>query len=109
MQLLPKEDNKRQEMSDNSELRPIHQAKPISSTYCDPVLIKDGTVSCLYRVSRAGKYFIIKTAKGESGVYADMIRREYEQTFFKKSQKNIWRTHEMAIPLQSQMRMWRNW
>ena len=78
MQLLPKEDNKRQEMSDNSELRPIHQAEPISSTYCDPVLIKDGTVSCLYRVSRAGKYFIIKTAKGESGVYADMIRREYE-------------------------------
>ena len=65
-------------MSDNSELRPIHQAKPISSTYCDPVLIKDGTVSCLYRVSRAGKYFIIKTAKGESGVHADLIRREYE-------------------------------
>ena len=65
-------------MSDNSELRPIHQAEPISSTYCDPVLIKDGTVSCLYRVSLAGKYFIIKTAKGESGAYADLIRREYE-------------------------------
>ena len=65
-------------MSDNSELRPIRQAEPKSSEYCDPVLIKDGTVSCLYRVSRAGKYFIIKTAKGESGVYADLIRREYE-------------------------------
>lgn len=78
MQLLPQEDNKRQEMSDNSELRPLHQAEPISSEYCDPVLIKDGTVSCLYRVSRAGKYFIIKTAKGESGVHADLIRREYE-------------------------------
>lgn len=35
-------------------------------------------MSCLYRVSRAGKYFIIKTAKGESGVHADLIRREYE-------------------------------
>lgn len=78
MQLLPQKDKKRQEMSDNSELRPIHQAEPISSTYCDPVLIKDGTVSCLYRVSRAGKHFIIKTAKGESGAYADLIRREYE-------------------------------
>ena len=78
MQLLPQEDNKRQEMSDNSELRPIHQAEPISSEYCDPVLIKDGTVSCLYRVSRAGKYFIIKTAKGETGTYADLVRREYE-------------------------------
>ena len=65
-------------MSDNSELRPIRQAEPKSSEYCDPVLIKDGTVSCLYRVSRAGKYFIIKTAKGESGVHADLIRREYE-------------------------------
>ena len=65
-------------MSDNSELRPIHQAEQISSKYCDPVLIKDGTVSCLYRVSRAGKYFIFKTAKGESGAHADLIRREYE-------------------------------
>ena len=65
-------------MSDNSELRPIYQVKPISSTHCDPVLIKDGTISCLYRVSRAGKYFIIKTAKGESGAHADLIRREYE-------------------------------
>ena len=65
-------------MSDNSELRPIHQSKSMSSAYCDPVLIKDGTVCQLYRVSRAGKYFIIKTAKGESGAYADLIRREYE-------------------------------
>ena len=65
-------------MSDNSELRPIRQAEPKSSEYCDPVLIKDGTVSCLYRVSRAGKYFIFKTAKGESGAHADLIRREYE-------------------------------
>lgn len=32
----------------------------------------------LYRVSRAGKFFIIKTAKAESGTYADLIRREYE-------------------------------
>lgn len=65
-------------MSDNSELRPIHQSKSMSSAYCDPVLIKDGTVCQLYRVSRAGKYFIIKTAKGESGAYADLICREYE-------------------------------
>jgi serine/threonine protein kinase len=35
-------------------------------------------VSCLYRVSRAGKHFIIKTAKGESGTYNDLVRREYE-------------------------------
>lgn len=50
----------------------------MSSVYCDPVLIKDGTLTRLYRVSRAGKYFIIKTAKHESGVYIDLINREYE-------------------------------
>ena len=65
-------------MSENSELRPIHQAKPISSTYCDPVLIKEGTVSRLFRVSRAGKYFIVKTTKDGSSAQMELIRREYE-------------------------------
>ena len=65
-------------MSDNSELRPIHQAKPISSTYCDPVLIKEGAVSRLFRVSRAGKYFIVKTTKDGSSAQMELIRREYE-------------------------------
>ena len=65
-------------MSCNSELRPINEIPSISSADCDPVLIKDGTLSRLYRVSRAGKYFIIKTAKGESGAEMDLIRREYD-------------------------------
>jgi len=65
-------------MGYNSEVRPMHEAESMSNAYCDPVLIKDGIVSRLYRVSRAGKYFIIKTAKGESGAYMDLIRREYE-------------------------------
>lgn len=65
-------------MSYNSEVRPMHETESMSNAYCDPVLIKDGIVSRLYRVSRAGKYFIIKTAKGESGAYMDLIRREYE-------------------------------
>ena len=65
-------------MSENSELRPIHQSKPISSTYCDPVLIKEGTVSRLFRVSRAGKYFIVKTTKDGSSAQMELIRREYE-------------------------------
>ena len=78
MQSISQEDNKRQKMGYNSEVRPLHEAESMSSVYCDPVLIKDGIVSRLYRVSRAGKYFIIKTAKGESGAYMDLIRREYE-------------------------------
>ena len=64
-------------MSENSQLSPICDTCEVSSAYCDPVLIKDGTVSRLYRVSRAGKYFIIKTAKDGSGVQLDLIRREY--------------------------------
>lgn len=50
----------------------------VSSAYCDPVLIKEGTVSLLFRVSRAGKYFIIKTAKDGSSGQMELIRREYE-------------------------------
>jgi len=65
-------------MSYNSEVRPLHEAESMLSTYCSPVLIKDGIVSRLYRVSRAGKYFIIKTVKEDSSVYSDLIRREYE-------------------------------
>lgn len=50
----------------------------VSSAYCDPVLIKEGMVSRLFRVSRAGKYFIIKTAKDGSSAQMELIRREYE-------------------------------
>ena len=50
----------------------------VSGAYCDPVLIKEGTVSRLFRVSRAGKYFIIKTAKDGSSAQMELIRREYE-------------------------------
>ena len=49
----------------------------VSSAYCDPVLIKEGTVSRLFRVSRAGKHFIIKTAKDGSSAQMELIRREY--------------------------------
>ena len=50
----------------------------VSSAYCDPVLIKEGTVSRLFRVSRAGKYFIVKTTKDGSSAQMELIRREYE-------------------------------
>lgn len=50
----------------------------VSSAYCDPVLINEGTVSRLFRVSRAGKYFIIKTAKDGSSAQMELVRREYE-------------------------------
>ena len=65
-------------MSSNSEIRPIKTTILPTTLYCDPILIKTGTASRLYRVSRAGKYFIIKTAKDGAGVMMDMILREYD-------------------------------
>lgn len=65
-------------MSSNSEIRPIDEAIETIHRYSDPILIKEGAVSRLYRVSLAGKYFIIKTAKDSTGAMMDLIRREYE-------------------------------
>ena len=65
-------------MSENSQLRPMSDTYEVSSAYCDPVLIKEGTVSRLFRVSRAGKYFIVKTTKDGSSAQMELIRREYE-------------------------------
>ena len=65
-------------MSENSQLRPMSDTYEVSSAYCDPVLIKEGTMSRLFRVSRAGKYFIVKTTKDGSSAQMELIRREYE-------------------------------
>ena len=46
--------------------------------FCDPVLLKTTSLARLYRVSKAGKYFIIKTTKDNSGAELAMLRREYE-------------------------------
>ena len=59
-------------------MRPMSDTYEVSSAYCDPVLIKEGMVSRLFRVSRAGKYFIVKTTKDGSSAQMELIRREYE-------------------------------
>ena len=48
----------------------------ISSGYHSPIILSDGSFSRLYRISRSGKYFIIKVAKEET--YKALIRREYD-------------------------------
>ena len=65
-------------MGENSELRPISEMPVANSRYYNPCLIKDGTLSRLYRVTRDGKYFIIKTSKDGSGMMQSLVRREYE-------------------------------
>ena len=72
-------------MSTNSELIPVedntqdYQAEScesVSGGYHTPVLMKESALSRLYRISRAGKHFIIKTAKDQRT--AALIRREYD-------------------------------
>ena len=65
-------------MSWNSELKPMGTAIIYDGGYSDPVLLKENAVCKLYRVSKAGKYFVIKTAAGNSGRNISLIRREYE-------------------------------
>lgn len=65
-------------MSRNSEIRTISESPEHTGGYSDPILINEGVTSRLYRVSRAGKYFIIKTVKDDTGAMMDLIRREYE-------------------------------
>ena len=65
-------------MSRNSELKPMETAIIYDGGYSDPVLLKENAVCKLYRVSKAGKYFVIKTAAGNSGRNISLIRREYE-------------------------------
>ena len=65
-------------MSRNSELKPMGTAIIYDGGYSDPVLLKENAVCKLYRVSKAGKYFVIKTAASNSGRNISLIRREYE-------------------------------
>lgn len=46
--------------------------------YSDPVLLSENSMTRLYRVSRDGKYFIIKTSKDNTGRLNALVRREYE-------------------------------
>lgn len=63
-------------MQSDSELLPV--GKLSDETYYGPILIKEGSVNMLYRVARAGKYFIIKTAKDGDERFKTLIKREYE-------------------------------
>lgn len=65
-------------MSRNSELKPMETAIVNDGGYSDPVLLKENAVCKLYRVSKAGKYIVIKTAADNSGRNISLIKREYE-------------------------------
>lgn len=65
-------------MSNDSQLIPEFQPIAGNSIYSDPVLLSENSMTRLYRVSRDGKYFIIKTSKDNTGRLNALVRREYE-------------------------------
>ena len=64
--------------SENSYIWTPDSLSEIPVGYCDPVLIKAGKLFTLYRVSRDGKYFIIKVASVQAAAADALLRREYE-------------------------------
>lgn len=66
-------------MSGSSEIfTPMGENPNTSAGYSMPEVYATTSLAVLYRVSKAGKYFIIKTPKEKSGLSLAMLRREYE-------------------------------
>ena len=58
--------------------KPSSAGVDTSAGYSMPELFATTSLAVLYRVRKAGKYFIIKTPKDTSGQSLAMLRREYE-------------------------------
>lgn len=58
--------------------RPVTSGMNLNDSYTDVMLLREGSMSRLYRVSKAGKYFIIKTTKDNTAMQLSMLKREYE-------------------------------
>lgn len=58
--------------------RPINIKCDVSGSYTDVVLLREGAMSALYRVSKGGKYFAIKTTKDNLAMQLAMLQREYD-------------------------------
>lgn len=63
---------------DSGMFKPLSAGVDTSAGYSMPELFATTSLAVLYRVRKAGKYFIIKTPKDTSGQSLAMLRREYE-------------------------------
>ena len=63
---------------DSGMFKPSSAGVDTSAGYSMPELFATTSLAVLYRVRRAGKYFIIKTPKEKTGQSLAMLRREYE-------------------------------
>ena len=52
--------------------------QPVINGYHDPILLITTAYASLYRISKSGRYFLIKTTKDNSPQARAMLRREYE-------------------------------
>lgn len=58
--------------------RPMNESSGINTGYSMPEVLATTSLAVLYRVRKAGKYFIIKTPKDNGGQAYAMLKREYE-------------------------------
>lgn len=65
-------------ITDSDTFRPVLPELDVSDSYADIVLIRETANARLFRASKAGKYFIIKTMKTSSAMHLSMLKREYE-------------------------------
>ena len=65
-------------MNCSETFKPVDSEMEYDSSYSMPELYAETSSAVLYRVRKAGKYFIIKTPKDNSGKSFAMLQREYE-------------------------------
>ncbi len=65
-------------MNSSETFKPVDSEMEYDSSYSMPELYAETSSAVLYRVRKAGKYFIIKTPKDNSGKSLAMLLREYE-------------------------------
>ena len=65
-------------MNCSETFKPVDSEMEYDSSYSMPELYAETSSAVLYRVRKAGKYFMIKTPKDSSGSSLAMLQREYE-------------------------------
>lgn len=67
-------------ITDSETFRSVTAELDTTSSFSDPVLLRETANARLYRVSKASKYFIIKTTKDNSSLQLSILKREYEMS-----------------------------
>lgn len=70
-------------MSESEMFNPADKGVEYALSYVMPEIYVTTSSAVLYRVRKAGKYFIIKTAKDNSGQSLALLQREYEMSIGK--------------------------